>query len=189
MDEKTLVKSCQKGDRKAFELLVHQYSPTLMGICQRYMKDESASKDALQECFITVFRSIDGFKATGSFEGWLKRIAVTSSLKELRKRNSKLNKLTMVYDSDHLEIGTEPVALEKVNADSVLKHINALPEEYRIVFNMYVIEGFTYEEIADLLDLKESSCRMRVSRARQKLHSMLLKDKDYYGFAESRKVD
>ncbi len=189
MKEKQLIKLCQKGDSKAFELLVHKYSPTLMGICMRYMKDETAAKDALQECFITIFRNIQKYQALGSFEGWLKRIAVTSSLKELRKKKSNVSSLTMIFEDQIEQLTEEPVAIQQLEEKAVLDKINSLPEEYRIVFNLYIIEGFSYKEIAELLGLKETSCRMRLSRARKKLHSLLLKDKDYYGFERTRKVD
>ena len=155
----------------------------------RYMKDEAPAKDALQECFITIFRNIQKYKAIGSFEGWLKRIAVTSSLKELRKKNKNLSSLTMIYEDQLEEMSEQPVAIQNMEAKDVLDKINELPDEYRIIFNMYIIEGLSYAEIAELLDMKEASCRMRLSRARKKMHSILLKDQDYYGFEQSRKVD
>lgn len=155
----------------------------------RYMKDDSAAKDALQECFITIFKSIKKYKSLGSFEGWLKRIAVTSSLKELRKKKKNTSSLTMIFEDQLESLSEEPVVLKNLEEKEVLSKINELPEDYRIIFNMYIIEGFGYAEIAEMLNLKETSCRMRLSRARKKLHSILLKDKDYYGFERTRKVD
>lgn len=189
MEQTQLIRLCQKGDAKAFEILVHQYSRMLMAICVRYMKDQSAAKDALQECLISIFRGIGKYKHEGNFEGWMKRIAVNSSLKELRKKKNSYNSLTLVNDIILENAFEEPIILESLNLEAVMIKINELPEDYRIAFNLYVVEGYSYQEIANLLQTTEVNCRMKVSRARKKLHTILLKDQDYHEFKRTRKVD
>lgn len=189
MKDNDIIKHCKKGDSKAFEILVYRYSSILMGICYRYLNDEEAAKDALQECFITVFKSIQKFEIGGSFEGWLKRVAVTTSLKAIRSKKNTQYPFAVIIDDNDEYYAEEAVVLQDLEKEEVLKKINQLPDEYRLPFNMFIIEGFSYSEISELLDINENTCRMRVSRARKKLHSILLKDKEYYGFERSRKVD
>lgn len=189
MKEKQLIKQCKKGDPKAFELLVHQYSPILSAICKRYVGDDANTKDALQECFINIFKGIKTYQATGSFVGWMKRIAVTSSLKEIRKRSKHTLSLSTINDYDKQMNVEEPVVLDKLNLEEVMKIINELPEQYRLVFNLYVVEGYNHKEIGELLGIEESASRTRVSRARKKVQELLLKNQHYYGFTPARKVD
>lgn len=189
MDSKKLLRHCKKGDPKAFELLVHHYSPMLHSICKRYVIGSASAKDALQECLISIFRGIGSYKEVGSFEAWMKRIAVTSSLKELRKNKKQTLSLSSLAYSDNEIISEDPVILDKLNVDEVLEVINELPQDFRIAFNLFVIEGFSHKEIAILENIDETVSRVRVSRARKKVKELLLKNQAYYGFASARKVD
>lgn len=169
-------------------MLVHKYGPKLMAICMRYMQDEAKAKDALQNCFITVFRQFDGFKEDSNLDGWLKRVAVTSALKELRGRKNSSHSLDVVGQDPTL-LKVEPIALDQLNKEDVLKKINSLAPDYRVAFNMFIIEGFTYQEMAEILEIKESTCRMKVSRARKKMQILIRQDYLEYENARSRKVD
>lgn len=159
-----------------------------MAICIRYLQNEVEAKDALQNCLITVFRQFDGFKRDDSLEGWLKRVAVTSSLKELRKKKRFVHALDVI-ENESSDLNTDPIILDQLNRDDVLEQINSLPEDYRIAFNMYIIEGYSYKEMAEILELNESTCRMKVSRARKKMQILLKTEYSNYSNARSRKVD
>lgn len=189
MDQLKIIKLCKKGDAKGFELLVHTYAPMLLGICKRYMIDEAASKDALQNCLIDIFRHIKKYKHQGKFEAWMKKIAVNASLKLLRKEKKHSKSLTVIDDKDYLNLGANPSIIDQLNKDAVIDKINKLPEDFRLIINLYIIEGYSYSEIAELMDLKESHCRVKVSRARKKLQLLLTEEKASYGIARSRKVD
>ncbi len=187
--ETKFINRCKKGDVKAFEQLVHRYSNVLYNVCIRYMIDRELAKDVLQECFITIYRNIKTYKNTGSFEAWMKRIAVTSSLKELRKNRKHEISMEIVKEIDLHSISEENVAIEKLKLDEVLATINLLPDEYRIAFNLFVIEGYNHSEIANLENIDVRLSRARVSRARTKVQQLLLKNQDYHEFTTARKVD
>ena len=187
--EKQLIKKCKKGDLKSFEKLVHTYSNMLNAICIRYVKDSVTAKDVLQECFITIYKNIKSYKPTGSFEAWMKRIAVTCALKELRKNRKQVVSLEIVNEKDLYGANENPVIIEKLKMDEVLSIINLLPDDYRIAFNLFVIEGYSHQEIARIENIEESLSRARVSRARIKVQNLLVKNQEYNGFTTTRKVD
>jgi len=172
LTEADIIKYCKEGDRKGYKMLVDRYAPKLLGICLRYMNDEFEAKDVLQECFIKIFKNISKYEAIGSFEGWMSKIAVRSSLIALRKNKNNLIYLEPInkniewsYDSD-----TE----FNLNEEDILKMIQKLPEHYRIVFNMSIIEGYTHAEIANLLNIPESTSRTKLTRARKKMQEIYL---------------
>lgn len=188
-EETNLIRRCKKGDVKAFEQLVHTYSGMLNAVCTRYVKDRMIAKDALQECFISIYKNIKSYNEKGSFEAWMKRIAVTSSLKELRKKKKNEVSMEIINEADMQFSCDQPIAIEKLKFDEVLSTINLLPDEYRIAFNLFVIEGYSHAEIASLEKIDVSLSRARVSRARVKVQQLLLKNQDYYEFTTTRKVD
>jgi len=189
LKEDQLIKYCKKGDPKAFELLVHKYSPLLAAICRRYVTDSAGAKDALQECFINIFKGIKNYESSGNFTSWLKRIAVTSSLKELRKKKKNVVSLASISEENIELTQEEPIAIEKLNITEVMQVINKLPDHYRIAFNLYVIEGYNHREISAIENIDETTSRARVSRARKKVKELLLKNQEYYGFTSARRMD
>ncbi len=189
MKDTDLIKSCKKGEHKAYELLVHKYSPVLFAICKRYVNDDAKAKDALQECFISVFKGIDTFKNGGNFQGWIKRIAVTSSLKQLRKERKNVFSFSSLKNDDSTFFKEEPIAIEILKLEEVLKIINQLPDDYRIAFNLFIIEGYSHNEIAVIENIAETVSRTRVRRARIKVQELLLKNEMYYEITSARKVD
>ncbi len=140
-----------------------------MTICRRYAGDQHEAEDMLQEAFISIFSHINQFKFAGSFEGWLKRITVNTAIKILKKRNIKI----IGIDNDQNElISPDFNILSDLNTEDLLKLINQLPDGYRIIFNLYVIEGYSHDEIADMLKIKTATSRSQLSKARA-----ILKDK------------
>jgi RNA polymerase sigma factor (sigma-70 family) len=166
-----IIKRCKKGDPKGFRALVDTYASRLMGVCLRYMEDEAAAKDVLQESFIRIFQNMEKYVEKGSFEAWLTRITITSALMELRKK--KRLPFHVELEANHIEEWRENVHAEiKLNEEDILEMIHELPDHYRVIFNLYVIEGLTHAEIANLLEIGESTSRTKLTRARQKMQEI-----------------
>lgn len=166
--DKELIEACLIGNSIAQKVLYDTYSSVLFGICIRYSKKEEEAQDILQDSFIKIFTKLDTYQYTGSFEGWLKRIVTNTSIEYYRK---KIN--TEQVD----EIGFNPylaVDSDKVlEVEELLKMIQELPEGYRIVFNMYAIDGYTHGEIATKLNISEGTSKSQLSRARAYLQRKL----------------
>ncbi|GGH82970.1 DNA-directed RNA polymerase sigma-70 factor [Filimonas zeae] len=141
-----------------------------MSVCLRYAADASEAEDILQEGFIRIFSYIHQFKFEGSFEGWLRRIVVNSALKQLQKK-----KISFKEISDHQESSPrmDPYVYSNLGEEELLKLINALPEGYRVVFNLSVIEGYSHEEIAQLLNVQPSTSRSQLVKARKMLQNQI----------------
>ena len=170
MTEAEIIKDCKRGNQKGYKALVDKYAPMLMGICLRYMQNEFAAKDVLQECFIKIFQNIPNYKPKGSFEGWISKIAVRSSLIALRKKKNGFAYLETVQE----EWKYDPKIEIELNEEDILKMIHMLPEHYRVIFNMSIIEGYTHAEIAKMLQIPESTSRTKLTRARRKMQEIYL---------------
>ena len=171
ISKQAIIQGCQAGKPAAQRALVDTEGDRLYAICIRYIGDREKAKDALQESFIRVFKYIKNYdKSKGSFEGWLTVITVRQCLKMLDKKQLHTIELNAnKFDKADLS----PSVISKMNADEILRKVESLPEGYRQVFNLYVIEGFTHAEIAKMLHLKEASSRSKLSRAKELLRSKL----------------
>ena len=161
---KNLLKACIKGDRNAQRSLYEYLSPKMYPVCLRYMGDNEAAEDLLQEGFITLFSKLDSYSGAGSFEGWARKIFVNSALMQLRKND-------LLRGSDDLDDAwdirsPEPTADQQMGAKELLGLVRELPQGFRTVFNMYVIEGFSHKEIAEALNISENTSRSQLQRAR-----------------------
>lgn len=167
MSIEELIEGCKNGDALCHEKLVRHFAPKLIAICRRYTKDTEIANDALQETFINVFKYIKNFEGKGSFEGWMKRIAVNCSI-------SYQKKYFKTYYSDNLleddiQNSQVPDVYSQLGVEDIMKLIERLPKSLYVVFNMYVVEGFSHKEIGDILDISEGTSRASLSRARAKL--------------------
>lgn len=159
-----LIDSCIKGDRAAQKVLYDRLAPRMFPVCIRYVGDREQAEDILQEGFITLFTRLDTYKGDGSFEGWARKIFVTTALMELRKKDA----LKM---SDDLETARGMKAdtvtqLQSIGYKDLMKLITQLPPGFRTVFNMYAIEGYSHKEIGEILGISETTSRTQLSRAR-----------------------
>jgi RNA polymerase sigma factor (sigma-70 family) len=167
---KKIITLCQKNDRKAQKELYQAISPKLYGSCLRYAPNEAEAQDILQDTFIIIFKKIHQFKFKGSFEGWCKRIAVNTALQRYRG--------VKVYDlvnEDQLE-DLEAVQVEEsddVPLKKLLSMVQELPERYRLVFTMYVMDGYSHKEIAEMMKITTGTSKSNLARARQHLQSMV----------------
>jgi len=164
MDEQELIQGCIAARPKAQKALFDIYAPRLYVVCLRYLKDQMRAQDVLQDTFVKIFAHIGNYKSEGAFEGWLKRIAVNTCLDQLRKDKKLLTDVSL-DDVSH-KLAHQDYSAEKLMADDLLKLVQALPDGYRTVFNLFAIEGFSHQEIAQQLSISESTSKTQYLRAR-----------------------
>lgn len=172
-DEK-IIEGCLAGKRKAYKWLYDKYAPTMMGICMRYCHDRPSAEDVLQEGFLKVFRNIGKFRGEGSFEGWIKRIIVNTSVDHYKIASKQFNHdpITDIRETDMTDRDDEePFSVEAMGLkqEDIMQMIRELPEGYRMVFNLYAIEEFTHREIAGKLGISESTSKTQLMKARRLL--------------------
>ena len=173
--EDELIKGCLQRDRNAQKLLYDTYSSKMYGLCYRYVKDVMEAEDILVTAFMKVFDKIAQFKSEGSFEGWIRRIVVNEALTYLRRHRS------MYLETELEQADREPdynSLSDHLEAEDLLKMIQELPTGYRIVFNLYAIDGYSHKEIAEQLGISENTSKSQLSRARTYLQK-ILQDKDW----------
>lgn len=174
-----LVKKCKANERKAQELLYKQFASKMLGVCLRYAADRMEAEDMLQNGFIKVFQKIEDYRGDGSFEGWIRRIMVHSSIEYYRK----YHKMVQLVDIDDAAAhpSVDALATSKLAANDLMALIQQLAPGYRIVFNLYAIEGYSHREIAEMTGISEGASKSQLSRARAILKKQIskLEDKRY----------
>jgi RNA polymerase sigma-70 factor (ECF subfamily) len=169
--EEELINGCLKRDRSAQKRLYESFSPKMYALCYRYVKDSMDAEDILVTAFTRIFERIDQFKGEGSFEGWIRRIVVNEALTFLRRNRS------MYLETDLEVADREPdynSISDHLEADDLIKMIQVLPSGYRIVFNLYAIDGYSHKEIAEQLGISENTSKSQLSRARTYLQKLLV---------------
>jgi len=168
-----LVQKCVENDREGQRELYTLLSPVLYGICLKYMKNKMEADDVFQDAFIILFQKINQYKFEGSFEGWAKRIFVNEALEVLRKKQRRLH---VAIEKSNLSNGLENEIDEPslfVPHDKLLKHIQQLPDNYRMIFNLYVFEGYSHKAIGDKLNIAVGTSKSLLSRAKSVLRSKI----------------
>lgn len=166
-----LIEECKAGKRRAQADLYRMFSPKLFGVSLRYSRDRTEAEDILHEAFVKIFNKINQYSGKGSFEGWLKRIVVNIALEKYRTRYRLQTVEDIgVYDSQS-EVNN---IYEALNVAELLKLIKALPPRYKMVFNMYAIEGYSHKEVADIMGISEGTSKSNLSRARKILQNKVL---------------
>lgn len=158
-----------KAQKQLFDLL----APVMYGICLRYAQDEDEAKDILQESFIKVFRNLDRFEHKGSFEGWVKRIFINTSI-EFYRKNKKQNVVDSLDDVPERPIESDTISALK--AADLMKLVGLLPKGYKAVFNLFVIEGYSHDEISKLLNISENTSKSQLHKARLYLQDLVVKN-------------
>lgn len=142
------------------------YSRKMMTVCLRYARNKADAEDILQDGFVRLFQNIHQFKSEGSFEGWMRRIFVNASLKKYQTKKWNMEQSGM----DHLDEGSmDPDVISALSEQEIMHLIDQLPDGYRIVFNMYVIEGYSHKEISEELGINEATSRTQLLKARKQL--------------------
>ena len=158
-----IIDKCKQGDRQAAEKIYQIFSAKMFALCLRFSKDRADAEDTLQDGFIKIFTSIGQYTGKGSCEGWMKRIMINTAMEKFRK-NSPLQIVEELPEiEDNEDIDEEVSIPEEVLADFV----NQLPERYKMVFNLYVIEEMSHKDIAALLGINEGTSKSNLARARE----------------------
>ena len=170
-----LVEDCKAGNRKAYNELYNSYAKTMYNICYRIMNDAEDARDMLQEGFVDAFRRLESFRFESTFGAWLKKIVIHKCLNALEKRRISWaveeipDSLADTTESDRID--EEELTL---SAERVKQAMNRLPEGARIIFSLYLLEGYDHTEISEILHISESTSKTQFMRARQMVKEMLL---------------
>ncbi|MFT3681587.1 MAG: RNA polymerase sigma factor [Ferruginibacter sp.] len=165
-----MIRGCISGDRKMQELLYQRYSPKMYAVCLRYSNNADDACDLLQDGFIKVYKNLEKYRGEGSFEGWIRRIFVNTSIEHFRRKT----KLTGITESQEKNIEDKELsAFDSMAEKDIIKIIQQLSPGYRQVFNMYIIEGYTHKEIGDILGISEGTSKSQLARAKSILQKMV----------------
>lgn len=180
--EQEIINGCLKKDRKYEEHLYKQYYGMFLAICMRYAKDVQNAKQLLNDGFVKIFMSIGSFRSEGSFEGWMKRIMVNTCLEYVRsgdfKKSSQTVHKDVMDDKDDMVVYNEAIA--KIDSHELIMMIQALPPVSRTVFNLFVFDGYSHNEIATLLNITTGTSSWHMHNARTILQQkIMIKDKQY----------
>lgn len=179
-DLKNIVDECASGNVRAQETLYRMLAPKMFGVCLRYSKDRTEAEDNLQEGFIRVFTYIKNFRHEGSLEGWVRKIMVNVSLEKFRKQNIMYPVEDIgMYDSQSYSDDI----IEKISADELINLIQDLPPRYRMVFNLFVMEGLNHKEISEEMQINEGTSKSNLARARDILKRKVT---ELYGETKSK---
>jgi RNA polymerase sigma-70 factor (ECF subfamily) len=170
-NEQEIIKKCLDGDRNSQRALYEHYSNRMLGVCYRYAGCLADAEDIMQEAFIKAFTHIYQYRFEGNFEGWLRRVMVNTAINYLRTNK----KFREAIDIDTAENAVyEPLESDAhLNAKDIIETIQALPDGYRAVLNLYSIEGYSHREIGEMLGIAESTSRSQYARARVLLARIL----------------
>jgi RNA polymerase sigma-70 factor (ECF subfamily) len=182
MSDKGLADKCKAGDRAAMRILYERFYSPMLGVCLRYAANYADAEDFVQDGFIKVFNDIHSFKGSGSLEGWIRRVIINSVLMKLRKAKKEFAHDDMETTMD--EAVEEPMSedekeVQEVNVldfsqDEAVRIIQTLPEGFRKVLNLYVIDGYKHREIADMLDISVGTSKSQLNRARKLMKQKLI---------------
>lgn len=146
------------------EELYNRFAPKMYAVCLRYANNSNDAQDLLQEGFIKVYRNLHRFRAEGSFEGWIRRVFINSSIEHFRKKSAQLS---TVSDKEENTIeDTDISALDSLAEKDIIRLIQELSPGYRTVFNLYVVEGYSHREIGELLGISEGTSKSQLARAK-----------------------
>ncbi|MCE1198229.1 MAG: RNA polymerase sigma factor [Marinilabiliales bacterium] len=173
-----IIYKCRKGNSGAQTALYNLFASKMYGVCLRYARDKDEAQDILQEGFIRVFLKMDQYEFKGSFEGWMRKIMVNAALERFRK-NDKLYPVEEIRVYESAEWADETTSA--IDAADLMKMIQELPPRYKMVFNLYAIEGYSHQEIGELMNISEGTCKSNLSRARAILQK---KVEEQYGIED-----
>lgn len=178
MDLNQLINDCKKDNRKAQEQLYRIYSAKLFAVCLKYSRNYAEAQDNLQDGFLLIFQKIEQFSFKGSFEGWLKRVMINHILQQYRNQT-----FLSLVNEDIVEDVEIEIEEDHISMDYLLKIIQELPDRYRLVFNLYIIDGYSHMEIAEMLKINIGTSKSNLARAR-----IILKEKiEQYKNEETKK--
>jgi len=177
ISEADLIEGCRKEDRKMQQELYQRFAPKMYGVCLRYAGNTEEAEDILQEGFIKVFKKIGSFRGEGSFEGWIRRIFVNTAIEHFRRKTY----LQPITEKEESTVEAQYLTvLDNLAEKDIIALIQQLSPGYRTVFNMYVVEGYTHKQIADMLGISEGTSKSQLSRAKIILQNLVKVHIDKY---------
>jgi len=171
MNEAEIIYNCKKQHAASQKYLYNLYAGKMLSVCMRYITNKAEAEDVLQEGFIKIFANIIHFREEGSFEGWMRRIFVNTALSALRVKQLKFSES---IDNHINQSQVNPSVFDKIGAQEIFDVIRTLPNGYRVVFNLFAIEGYSHKEIAAMLNITESTSRTQFLKARNVLKEKFL---------------
>ena len=167
MSLEQLINKCKKNDTSAQSQLYKLFSSKLFSLCLKYSRNYAEAEDNLQDSFVTIFNKISQYKNKGSFEGWMKRVTINTALQRYRKKG-----VFNIINEENIEDVIVDVEDDDLSIDYLLGIIQELPDRYRLVFNLYVLDGYSHKEVADMLSIAAGTSKSNLARAR-----LILKEK------------
>ena len=164
MTSQELVQGCLRGDKAYQKLLYCTYASKMFAVCLRYARSREEAQDILQDGFVKVFGKLGSYRNEGSLEGWIRRIMVNTAISSYHK-SSQLHEVRLEIDFDKDD--EVPGIIERLTEKELIKMLQGLPDGYRVIFNLYAIEGFSHAEIAAQLGITESTSRSQLTKARK----------------------
>jgi len=164
ISESDLIKGCIGGDRRLQQELYERFASKMYAVCLRYANNSNDAQDLLQEGFIKVYKNLHRFRAEGSFEGWIRRVFVNTSIEHFRRKAAQL--ATVSEKEENTIVDVDVTALDNLAEKDIINLIQELSPGYRTVFNLYVVEGYSHREIGDLLGISEGTSKSQLARAK-----------------------
>jgi RNA polymerase sigma factor (sigma-70 family) len=167
LTEPELIQGCLRDDPRSQKLLYERYAGRMYSVCLRYARRSSDAADILQDGFVKVYGNLKNYRGDGSFEGWIRRIMVNTAIRMYQRHRFKFEETGI--DAVWHDSKIEPDALAQLSETELLGVVGQLPEGYKLVFNLVAIEGYSHAEVADLLNIEESTSRSQLTKARRQL--------------------
>jgi len=174
VSDQEIIEGCAKHERKAQQMLYDRYSRFLLGICVRYASDKAEAEDILQDSFLKIFFNIKDYSGTGSFIGWLRKVTVNTAITNYHK-NLKYRYHVEIEEFVSAETGTVSFEEDFFTSDELYMVLNELPAGYRMVFNLYAVEGYKHKEIAKMLGIDTNTSKSQYSRAKAVIRDKIAK--------------
>ncbi len=172
VSDSDLIRGCLDGDSKMQELLYQRFSPKMYAVCMRYSGNAEDAQDILQEGFIKVYKNLGKFRGEGSFEGWIRRIFVNTAIEHYRK---SVHLYPVTESQERSMEDKDWSTFDHLALKDLVKIIRDLSPGYRTVFNLYVVEGYTHREIAEMMGISEGTSKSQLARAKTILQNVILK--------------
>ena len=168
-NEKLLISRAASGNAQAQRFIYEHYAPKMLSVCRQYIRDLQFAEDVMVQGFVKVFKNLENFRNEGSFEGWIRRIMVREAIDYLRKKQF------VVFDGEAMDTSTQKQVdfSTSLEIEEIQALIDSLPEGYKMVFVLYAIEGYKHQEIAEVLQITESTSKSQLYKARKVLQEKL----------------
>ena len=173
-EEQETIRLAIGNNRQAQQMIYAKYAPKMLSVCRQYIKDIHQAEDVMITAFMKVFLNLKNFESKGSFEGWIRRIMVNESISFIRAQK----KVSFLEDEYYKEEGFNNIE-SNLSVDDIQNLIDRLPEGYKMIFNLYAIEGYKHKEIAEMLGINEGTSKSQLSHARKMLQKLVNKMKNY----------